>query len=118
MTVDEGSRLTSLVLQALNELSILQRDIGLLQGQAATIRENQVHAASDSRAIHQTVTVVATDFAVLKQTVERIAPLVDEHERKHQRGLGIVWLIRSGWLLGGGLIVAAMAKLFGVKFGS
>jgi hypothetical protein len=98
----------SLLLQALEQLSGLERQIGNLQGQANIIIAEQEHAAEGRRVIYEKLNKLDT----LAATVERIAPLVDDHERKHNRQTGAMTLGKTLWAAAAGALGAAITFLF------
>jgi len=98
----------SLLLQALEQLSGLERQIGHLQGQANIIISEQEHAAEGRRVIYEKL----NKLDALTATVERIAPLVDVHEKKHNQATGALSLGKTLWAAGAGAFGAAITFLF------
>ncbi|KPG01779.1 hypothetical protein IP86_02920 [Rhodopseudomonas sp. AAP120] len=96
-----------LQLDILQTLGTLQNQVGVLQAQCAHIIQSQDEAAVRRRAMYEKIDKIAT----IESTLDRIAPLVDAHEQKHQRSIGALWLMRGGWTVGGGAAGAGFAWL-------
>lgn len=103
----------SLLLQALEQLSGLERQIGHLQGQANLIITEQSHAAEGRRVMYDKLNKIDA----LSATVERIVPLVDAHERSHNQATGAMWLGKTLWAAGAGAIGAGLTFAFHWLFG-
>lgn len=73
--------LRSLLLQVLNEA-------GIIQQQTNAILDEHGRASASRLELHNKVGQLVTEVALLQQTVNRIAPMVDAHERAQQRSSG------------------------------
>lgn len=97
----------SLQLQALEQLAGLSREVSIVQGQNNIIIQEQARAATGRAAMYEKLNKLDT----LAQTVERIAPLVDAHEKQHNQALGAMWAGRAIWGISAGAIGAAVTLL-------
>lgn len=102
----------SLQLQALEQLAGLSREVSIVQGQNNIIIKEQERAAAGRAVMHEKLNKIDT----LAATVERIAPLVDAHEKQHNQAIGAMWLGRTLWIIVSGGVGAAITILFN-KFG-
>lgn len=97
---------TSLELQVLSELGVLQRQVGIVQQQNQHIIAEQERAADGRRVIYEKLGTLA----LVEKEVARLSPLVDDHEKKHQRAIGavsfgrVIWMMLSG-SAGAGVVV-------------
>lgn len=90
----------SLQLQALEQLAGLSREVSIVQGQNNIIIKEQERAAQGRAVMHEKLNKIDA----LSITVERIAPLVDAHEKTAQRALGALVIGRVLWgILAGGV---------------
>jgi hypothetical protein len=98
----------ALELQILSQLSELSQQLGVVQAQCAHIIKDQ-DAATERRAkMYEKL----DEIPGIKTTLERITPLVEDHEKKHQRAIGAVWLARGLWIISGGAVGAAAVTWF------
>jgi hypothetical protein len=114
----EGHEISnSLLLQALNDIGALGQQIAVVQGQNTEIINEQRNAAAGRRETHERLRQLEMTSARSAAELERIGPLVDGHEKAHQRSVGMVWLVRALWLALAGLCGAAgaLATLFGLR---
>ncbi|KIZ47403.1 MULTISPECIES: hypothetical protein [Rhodopseudomonas] len=102
-----------LQLDILQTLGTLQQQVGVLQAQCAHIIKSQDEADVRRRDMYGKLNRIDG----IQADLNRITPLVEAHERKHQRNIGAVWLMRALWTIGGGAAGATMvswiSKLFG-----
>lgn len=102
----------SLLLQALDQLGGLSREVSIVQGQNNIIIQEQERAAAGRAIMHEKLNKIDG----LSQTVDRISPLVDKHEDKHNQAIGAMWLGRTLWIVVSGAVGAAVTLLFN-KYG-
>lgn len=102
----------SLLLQALDQLGGLSREVSIVQGQNNIIIQEQERAAEGRRLMHEKL----NKMDMLTANVDRISPLVDKHEDKHNQAIGAMWLGRTLWIIVSGAVGAAITLLFN-KFG-
>lgn len=102
MTDITPSVANTLQLEILQQVSALGIALGNLQGQANIIIKEQERAAAGRAAMHEKLNRIDT----LTQTVERIAPLVDAHEKKHNQATGVMLLAKTLWAVCAGAIGA------------
>lgn len=103
---------TSLMLQAIEQISAMQGSLGVLQGQCNIIIKEQ-HEAADSR---QRMYDRLHEVEMLMTTVKRIAPMVDSHEQRYQQGQGAAWAMKTLWGAiagGGGAALVLIARKLG-----
>ncbi len=96
-----------LLMELLNNVAALSGQVGNLQGQANIIIAEQERAAEGRAQLYERLRKVEESAAI----VARIAPLVEDHEKKHQRGIGAMWLGKTLWAAGAGGAGAALASL-------
>lgn len=92
----------TLQLEILQQVSSLGIALGNLQGQANIIIREQERAAEGRRLMYEKLNRIDT----LAQIVERITPLVDAHEKKHNQAAGMMLLGRTLWAASAGAIGA------------
>lgn len=97
----------SLLLQALEQLSGVDQRLGVLQGQANEIIREQQRAADGRRELYAKVNRIDA----IEATVDRIAPLVDAHEKQKNRADGALSLGRTVLAMSSGAFGAAIALL-------
>lgn len=102
----------SLQLELLQQMGGLSQQIGVVQGQNIIIIKEQERAAEGRRLMHDKLNKIDT----LAATVERIAPLVDAHEKQHNQAIGAIWLGRTLWVVISGSVGAAITLLMN-KYG-
>lgn len=102
----------SLLLQALDQLGGLSREVSIVQGQNNIIIQEQERAAAGRAVMHAKLNKIDG----LSQIVDRISPLVDKHEDKHNQAIGAMWLGRTLWIVVSGAVGAAVTLLFN-KYG-
>jgi hypothetical protein len=96
-----------LMLQMLNDFSALTAQISNLEGQSNLIIAEQQRAAAGRQLMYEKLNKIDA----LTATVERIAPLVDAHERTHNQALGAMWFGRVLWGVIAGAAGAGIAML-------
>jgi enterochelin esterase-like enzyme len=99
----------SLQLQALEQLAGLSREVSIVQGQNNIIIKEQERAAAGRAVMHDKLNKIDA----LSQVVERIAPLVDAHEKTAQQAIGALVIGRVLWGLLAGAAGAAATIFFG-----
>lgn len=103
----------SRLLDILQQIGALQHAIGVIQAQNAHIIKEQDQAAERRQRMYEKLDQIEP----IRRELEQIVPLVKEHEQARQRGIGMAWLARSAWTIGGGSAGAAalwvLQKLFG-----
>ena len=97
----------SLQLQALEQLAGLSREVSIVQGQNNIIIQEQARAATGRAAMYEKLNKIDT----LAATVERIAPLVDAHEKQHNQAIGAMWFGRALWGICAGAVGAGITML-------
>lgn len=102
----------SLLLQALDQLGGLSREVSIVQGQNNIIIQEQERAAAGRAVMHEKLNKIDG----LSQIVDRIAPLVDAHEKQYNQAIGAIWLGRTLWVVVSGAVGAAITIVFN-KFG-
>lgn len=96
-----------LLMELLNNVANLTTQVGNLQGQANIIIAEQERAAEGRTQLYERVRKVEEAAAI----VARIAPLVEDHEKKYQRGIGAMWLGKALWAACAGGVGAGAASL-------
>jgi len=99
----------SLQLQALAQLGDLSRQIGVVEGQNNIIISEQQRAEESRKAIHAKLSVVDS----IKATVDRIAPLVDAHEKTAQQAAGALVIGRVLWGVLAGAVGSGLTIILG-----
>lgn len=99
----------SLQLQALEQLAGLSREVSIVQGQNNIIIKEQERAAAGRAVMHEKLNKIDA----LTQTVERIAPLVDAHEKQRNQAIGAMWFGKTLWAVFAGAIGAGATMLIG-----
>jgi len=102
---------TALELQVLGKLSELSQQVGVVQAQTAQIIQEQGRAADVRRETYGKL----NSLALVAAEVQRLSPLVDAHEIKHQRGLALGLAVNTAWLAISGCI-GAVVTLVGNHF--
>jgi hypothetical protein len=97
----------SLLLQIIEQLSGVDQRIGILQGQNQEIIREQLRGDIARKEIYEKVNKIPAIVA----EVERLSPLVDAHEKKHNQAQGALSLGRVLLAGCGGLFGAAGALL-------
>jgi hypothetical protein len=97
----------SLQLELLQQMGGLSQQIGVVQGQNNIIIKEQERAAAGRAAMHEKLNKIDA----LSQTVDRIAPLVQKHEDRHNQAIGAMWAGRAIWGISAGAIGAAITLL-------
>lgn len=106
MTVDAPPAV-SLQLEIISTLEELRQQIGNLQAQSTHIAKSLETADERRREMYAKLNKIDA----IEREMQRITPLVETHEQKHQRSIGALWLVRGGWTVGGGAVGAAIIKL-------
>jgi hypothetical protein len=114
--VTDGVPSTSLLLQALEQISGLERQIGIVQGQNVVIINEQARATEGRKETHDRLRKLEQTANDSAATLTRIAPLVDGHEKTYQRGVGAAWLWRIVWGTIAGA-AGALMTLLGIRMG-
>ena len=99
----------SLQLQALEQLAGLSREVSIVQGQNNIIIKEQERASAGRSAIYEKLNKIDT----LATTVERIAPLVDAHEKQRNQAIGAMWTAKILWATLAGSVGAGATMLIG-----
>jgi hypothetical protein len=86
-----------LLLQLIEQVTAVDKQVAVVQAQAVLIINEQQRAAEGRKETHERLRKVEQSLGTVGNTVERIAPLVDSHERTHQRGMGAIWAARGFW---------------------
>lgn len=97
----------SLLLEMMQQVSALSGQIGVVQGQNNLIIAEQKHAAEGRQVIYAKLSRIDT----IEQTVVRIAPLVDKHEKTHNETTGALTLGKTLWAAGAGAFGAGATFL-------
>lgn len=97
----------SLLLQALEQISMLDGKIGVVQGQNNIIIADQAQAAQGRQKIYEKLNKID----VMSATMDRIVPLVDKHEARHNKTQGAMSLGRVLWGMSAGAIGAGITML-------
>lgn len=97
----------SLQLQALEQLAGLSREVSIVQGQNNIIIQEQARAATGRAAMYEKLNKID----ILAATVDRITPLVQKHEDRHNQAIGAMWAGRAIWGISAGAIGAAITLL-------
>lgn len=93
----------SLLLQALEQMSGIDTRLSTLSGQVTEIIREQQRVAEGRKGIYDKINRIDG----LAAEMARIAPLVADHEKKHNQAAGAVSLGRSLMALAGGVFGAA-----------
>lgn len=111
---------TQLLLELLAQTGTLGAQIASLQTSAQHIISQQTKDEQSRAAIYARLTTLDVESAKQNELLERIAPLVDAHEReRHQLQGGLVvgrWLMMAGSGIVGA-IAAMVLQWIGRKFG-
>lgn len=98
----------SLLLQALEQLSGLDRSLGILQGQCNEIIREQQRAADGRKEIYDKVNRIPA----IEAELDRLSPLVDGHEKKSNRADGALSAGRALLAFVSGGVGAALTLVF------
>lgn len=107
MTVDAPPAV-SLQLEIISTLGELRQQLGGVQAQCIHIAKSLETADERRREMYARLNKIDG----IERELQRIVPLVETHEQKHQRSIGALWLVRGGWTVGGGAVGAAVLKAF------
>lgn len=101
-------------LDLMQSLGELRHQVGIVQAQNSHIIKEQDQAAERRQRMYEKLDKIEP----MSQKLEGIAPLVVEHERAWQRQIGMAWLVRGSWTIGGGAVGAVAVKLLQYLTGS
>lgn len=104
---------TSLMLKALDQITAMQGQLGVVQGQCNIIIKEQHEAAEHRQRIFDRL----HEVEMLMTTVKRIAPMVDAHEQRYQQGQGAAFAVKTMWGVAagsGGAMLVVVAKKLGL----
>lgn len=96
----------TLLLQALADISSLQATVSTAVQQNQLILQNQTDDRLGRRAIYEKLDSMNARLIHLEEGQERIAPMVEAHERYYNQAAGVTIAIRMIWLGLAGLIGA------------
>lgn len=102
------------LLDIVQQLGLMQHSIGVIQAQNTHIIKEQDQAAERRQRMYEKLDQIEP----MRQTLSEIAPLVKEHEQNRQRQIGMAWVVRGAWTIGGGSVGAAMLWVMQKLFGS
>lgn len=105
--MNEASTTERLQLDILQMIGELRQQVGVVQAQNEHIIKSQDVADERRREMY----VKLNKIDAIERELQRIVPLVDIHEQKHQQSIGALWMARGGWTIGGGAVGALVAWL-------
>jgi hypothetical protein len=97
MTTEDQKQCVALEYEIVKTLGELRQQVGVLQAQCEHIIKSQEAADERRREIYTQLNKLGT----MEVEVARIGKLVDEHEKKSQRTIGMIILSRLLWAFGG-----------------
>lgn len=95
----------------------IKAELGELRAEVRHVAQSQGRADESRQRMYARLDGMQRDITETRQTVRRIAPLVDQHEERRQRGIGKRQLIANqktaivGFATGGAWLVAKLSPL-------